>query len=311
MTSTVTSFGAILLILSLLSPAQAARNGDDCQGDLFGSYNFLRTPKPQKTNTTPRYNDLPFLQKRIWDIEANGNGEQADFMRRRLEVQLTLTRGAKSITSIGHHQLLQVTDVSLAIYRMQEQGLKELAAYELNEKLGRPVKIPVTVRYGEGSLQLWLFYDSKDEMLSQSEHDRLTAKVAAHDDLFLFNFLVSNSDQNSQNLVFDRDAGIVASDFGASFRFSMQNYIYFSTPKAERLKPLEEISRQEVAEILKQRLARSNTEWASVLNKLDMDSILDWANRRLGSMNARELAGRICFLKSVVNDLTLDHCPFP
>ncbi len=226
----MTRFVLFLLFLSL--SAHGAKDG--CQGDLFSSPTTTPSRPPQSFE---RFEDLVFMQRELWSLESRpGKQEAAEHLRRRLTTQLKISKRRDKAAVIGRHSLYKATDLSYFVFRESISGFKEFIAYELNEALGRPVHMPLTVSQLDGSNQIWMFYDFKDEILSEQADQALNQAIAADSDLYLFNFLAANTDQHSANLIMDRDHGPVVFDFSAAFRFSVRNYI-FTTARPSQSAP--------------------------------------------------------------------------
>ncbi len=289
-------------------PARADRNKHSCQFDLFKTAAVKPAPaSPPRLKPSEFFADFPALQRKIWSHESAGENDPATYLRRILETQLIISRLKAPAANFGRNTLFTTSGKSLLLYLPEAAGRLESAAYAFNESLGRPVRIPTTVNYLKGAVQVWIFDDAEDEMLSAEEDRLVTDAVATDADLALFNFLVSIAPEHAvpehaQKAVLDPGAGLVVSNFAGGFRYSVRHFF----PHVKNVK--------DVADLLRGQLKNAKFDWVSAMNRLDLDLKLENVNtlagRNLNATEARDLGARLCLLKAVVNGSNISDCPF-
>jgi|GEM_PF-7063993 len=272
----MTRIGLFLLILSFAGAAHATKR-DACQLDLFSGPPREAPPKVPEKFT--RISDLTVMQKKLWELRAEGKRDAYDFLKNKLQNQLALTRRNDFAAHLGRHKLYKATDVSFALLRDKQWGHPELVAYELNEELGGPLRIPVTVSQIDGVMQLWFGYRPEDRVYTDAEAQDLSQKIDDDADLYLFTYLTANVDMRPQNIVMDRDFGAVVFDFGNGF---------YLQPDID-------------VEKMRDMMAKTKFDWRKALNRMDEQKIVDLAASRLAKARARALQERICVLRTLFN----------
>ncbi len=250
--------------------------------------------------------DYVFMQREIWGLEQKGKTLEANALRARLETWVRIARQSESVADVPG--LYRATDMAFVRHRSGQDGFKDYLGYLLNESLGRPVRIPVTASRINGSKQLWLFYEFKEEMLSADEDRKIDEAIQADGDLFLFNYLMANTDQYPQNVILDRDFGLVVSGFEAGLKYTTANFIYYSRPKEMRKKEIEQIQISDVMERLREGLAKTKSDWRSKLESFDEHHFAAEIRLRIGPVEAREFVSRVCILRSLLNGTNPSLC---
>lgn len=285
----MTRIGLFLLILSFATQSFAAqRTRPDCQGDLFSQPSITHPRKPQKQ---PHFSDLTLMQKQLWDLRSTGPREEYLHLKMRMQNQMMLSKRNQLIGRAGkkNHPLYQIAEVSITVHRNKQWGHPELVAFELNEELGGPLNIPLTVSQWDGALQLWFGYTATPVAYSEQDAQRLWQRVEEDGDLNLFLYLTATHDMSLDKIKMDRDVGLVISDFGNSFYLEEKVNV----------------------ETLRRMIAQSRFDWKSALNRMDMDKILDLTAFRLSKVQARALQGRLCLLRAILNEEDISFCPKP
>ncbi len=276
----MTRIGMLLLIMSSAIPAFGAKGPrHDCQGDLFSQPSVKI---PQSTQKRHNFSDLTLMQKQLWELRATGPREDYLHLKNRMEIQLKLSRRDQFIGLTGrkNHRLYGIAEVSMALLRNNQWGFPELVAFELNEALGGPLNIPLTVSQSDGALQLWFGYSAQPTKYLKEDEQHLWQRIDADGDLKLFLYLTATHDMNIDKVQLDRDLGLVISDFGNSFHLD------------------KEVS----TENLRQMILQSHFNWKSALNRMDMERIIDLADFRLSKAHARTLSARLNNLRTILNN---------
>lgn len=206
------------------------------------------------------------------------------------------------------HRLHQINKSTLAVLRQDEAGSKELLAYEINDRLGRPIWIPFTVPYADGSLQLWFKSNLRPSRTLTQKMEQLTRN---NGDLQIFSFLILNWDVHSDNWKMD-DLGGVYYDFDIAFATwptALREYFDYSReyfgypPVPQNLKP------SDIEYRLRMSLLKSKFDWKFALNNCDDQDISRLISLRLGPHSDHSgFANRLCALRAVVNNQRLSQC---
>lgn len=250
--------------------------------------------KPCERELTPHFSALPLMQSHLWELRAQNLQDEYQKLKRTLENQLLLTKiNTAPAIPLNRHFLHRATDLSYLLYRNKPFSSSALAAYEFNEQLGGPLRIPVTVWRSPGALQIWYDYLPKNE-----EHSlEMKAQAIQEDaDLFLFSFLISNINMDPKQMRVDQKLGNVYFGFDDAFYLRM---IHFKQAHGFN----------DLAATLTQKAKDAKFNWKKTLNDLDDRRLVDSLALWLGQAQAKALQGRICVLRTILNggDYTTCH----
>lgn len=254
--------------------------------------------------------DLTTSQREIFELQNSNQAERAKALRTRLENRLMLQKVLDPIKQAGAHEVFEISPNSFVIYREHEEGLKELAAYELNKALGFPLNIPVTVPYRNGSLQVWFGSIPEEVYVGVEARNQIQDRIAATADLFLFDFLVLNSDRHALNVLVDRSKPLVIFDFDDGFRIGSTATLEFFE-KAQSwydFPPTLPGDFKGLKRAMAERLRNAKFDWKSALNKIDHDAVISMIARRLNNQIAQIMTAQLCIMKALVNEKPLETC---
>ncbi len=256
--------------------------------------------------------DAATAQRKIWAQEVAGDLTQAGALRSQLAAAL----GTVPIRDlIGFNITRYSSKPELATFDGGAKGLmkrlgnneeqnpkSEIAAIIVNEELGWPIRIPVTVWRTEparGSLQLWVI--------------PLGSRGASLDndyDLALFDFLLDNHDRINANVLQDQEFGTIAIDHAAAFTdiIVIPDWSNFTNIRHNCVHPAFAERIRCVEKLLEKWRREARLDWAARIAALQVPRLIKRLEPWVEQEMLKRFIIRLCVIKELFSGRDYQSC---